>query len=457
MPSCRIRALFVITGVGMEPSSVRVRISLPGSGWIDSLKDQITPRRMLAAFLLMTISFSVPPSLNHILRGGPKDYPLWYETGQKVLHGEVIYPVGQVFPFMYPPIAAILLAPLSVFGQLPMMLALAVINSAVWLACILMSVYLVTGRPLRQHPLLYLIPTACSAPFAFDTYHLGQVNLLLLGVMLGSFVCLRNGREWGAGALVALAVGIKAFPLMAVGYFVYRRHWVACVSLVVSLVMFFALVPFAVRGYEQGKQDVTVWAKGMLLNYDEGSIGQRTERAYSWKNQSLVGMSNRLLRHKMADENPASNFYVNVVDLDFRTTNAIIVGVALSLCLFYIGVMPSHRHRTRQSDAIEFAMLLLMILLFSPYSFGYFFVWLLYPFAVLINLWLTAPKASLDSRRLGTVFCVSVALLSLTLVNQRTAEAYGNFFLTTLLLLLTLGWQLNKQKLASASAGPVAV
>ncbi len=441
----------------MEASPLGVRTNLKSLRWVPTVEGLLTYRRMIAAFVLLMVLCSLPPIVNYMRGGVTKDYPLWYETGQKVLHGEQLYPVGQTFPFMYPPIAAILLAPLSVFGPLPMMLALASLNSAVWMGCVLMSVYLVTGKAFHQHPLLYLLPTVCSAPFAFDTYHLGQVNLLLLGVMLGAFVCLRHRREWGAGALVALAVGIKAFPLMAVGYFVYRRHWVACLSLVVSLVMFFMVVPFVVRGQEQGSQDVTVWAKGMLFNYNEGSIGQRTERAYSWKNQSLVGMSNRLLRHNLADENPSSNFYVNVVDLDFRTTNAIIVGIALTLCFFYIGVMPSHSKRTPQSDSIEFAMLLLLILLFSPYSFGYFFVWLLYPFAVLVNLWLTAPKPSLDSRRLGSVFVVAVILLSLTLVQQRIAEAYGNFFITTLLLLGTLGWQLNKLKQASMSEPTVEV
>ncbi|MCE9563163.1 MAG: DUF2029 domain-containing protein [Planctomycetes bacterium] len=435
----------------MEASPFGVRTGLRLTAWQPTVGRVLTYRRMIAAFVLLMTLCALPQTVNYLRGGLTKDYPLWYETGQKVILGKQIYPVGDPFPFMYPPIAAILLAPLSVFGPFPMMLILAVINSAVWFGSVLLSVYLVTGKALRQNPLLYLLPTLCSAPFAFDTYHLGQVNLLLLGVMLGAFVCLRNGREWGAGALVALAVGIKAFPLMAVGYFVYRRHWTALLSLVVSLLVFFIIVPFAVRGPDQGADDVTVWASGMLLKYDEGSIGQRTERAYSWKNQSLVGLSNRLLRHKKADDNPASEYYANVVDWDFRTVNAIIVGVALSLCLFYIGVMPSHSKRTPQSDTIEFAMLLLLILLFSPYSFGYFFVWLMFPFAVLVNLWLIAPKPSLESRRFGTVFVVAVGLCALTLVEKRTAESYGNFFVATLLLLGTLGWQLNKLKRATSA------
>jgi hypothetical protein len=233
---------------------------------------------------------------------------------------------------------------------------------------------------------------------------------------------------------------------MAIGYFVYRRHWVALLSVLVSLVVFFVAVPLAVRGPTQGAEDLRAWTNGMLLNYNEGAIGQRTERAYSWKNQSLIGMANRLLRHKAADEDPRSNFYVNVVDLDFRATNAVILGIALGLCLFYITAMPRRSARTPQSDSIEYAMLLLMILVCSPYSFGYFFVWLLFPFAAVVHLWLAAPRPSPDSHRLAAVFGGAVLLLTLSLVEQRTAEAYGNFFLATLLLFATLGWQLRKLK-----------
>jgi hypothetical protein len=439
--------------MGMAARLLGVGLRLRIQNWLPSLEGLLTPRRMLGGFVLLAVLFSSLP-ISHALRpnGHPKDYPLWYETGQKVIRGEQLYPPGEVFPFMYPPIAAVLLAPLSALGPVAMVAALTAINSAVWLGCAFLSAYLLTGKPFGRHPLLYLVPVCCSAPFAFDTYHLGQVNLLLLFVMLGAFACLRAGREWGAGALVALAVGIKAFPLMAAGYLVYRRHWVACASLVVTLGALFVAVPFAVRGPKQGAEDLKVWAGGMLFKYDNGSIGQRTGRAYSWKNQSLVGMANRLLQHKSADEDTTRNFYVNVADLDFRTTSAIIVGVALAICLFYIGVMPRHADRTPESNAIEFGMLLLMVLLFSPYSFGYFFVWLLYPFAVLAHLWLKQPAGSPDKVRLATVFAVCVALPALSLVHQRTAEAYGNFYLKTLILLGTLGWQLNKLKHAARAA-----
>lgn len=412
-------------------------------------------RWMPAAFVVLVLCFWIPPLVNHLTADSVKDYPLWYATGQLVMHGERIYPVGESFPFMYPPIAAIMLAPLSCAGQLPMILALIAVNSLAWTASILLAIRLATGKVFGHHPVLYVLPTLCSAPFAYDTFHLGQPNLLLLALMLGSFSCLQRGREWAAGALVAVAVGIKAFPLMAVWYLVYRRSWTALASVALTLVVLFLVVPFVVRGPEQGREDVTVWSRGMLFNYNQGAIGQRTLRAYSWKNQSLVGLANRFLRHKAAEEDADSNYYVNVADLDFRLVNSIIVGVALTLCLCYVAVMPRRGARTPKSDAIETAMLLTMILMFSPYSFGYFFVWLLYPYAVVCHLWLSA-KDNTSSRVLGGCFLTAIVLMSLSVIDQRTIETYGNFFLTALVLFGTLGWQLRRMSREELQEGAVA-
>lgn len=56
-------------------------------------------------------------------------------------------------------------------------------------------------------------------------------------------------------------------------------------------------------------------------------------RSYTWKNQSLVGVSNRLLRHVDADaaSAPHQPIYVNLANLKFAVVNAIVVGIALAL------------------------------------------------------------------------------------------------------------------------------
>ena len=63
--------------------------------------------------------FSAFPIANHFLGLSTKDYGLWYQVGLAVRQGLDIYPrpeTGRLFPFMYPPSAAAMLAWVSMLG-----------------------------------------------------------------------------------------------------------------------------------------------------------------------------------------------------------------------------------------------------------------------------------------------------------------------------------------------------
>jgi len=95
-------------------------------------------------------------------------------------------------------------------------------------------------------------------------------------------------------------------------------------------------------------------------------------RSYTWKNQSLIGVSNRLLRHVDADAASAPDMpiYVNFAELKFSTVNAVVVCIALALGLL-LSRKPQPACETARYS-IEFALLLLLILMVTPLSFGYF-------------------------------------------------------------------------------------
>ena len=243
------------------------------------------------------------------------------------------------------------------------------------------------------------------------------------------------------------AAAIKAFPVLAIVYLIYRRYWIATASLILALAFLLLLAPIPFRGYERAKQDLQRWSSGMLFKYDESGVGQRLGRSNSWKNQSIWGVSNRLLRHVEYDHRyePHTPVYANFVDLKFSTVNGIILAAALLLGLGYIAVMPAATRRTSETDAIEFALLLLLMLIFTPLSFGYLFAWLLYPFTVIVQRILTGSV----SRALLVLASVAVALLALSLPFQVVAQIYGNTFLATLLLFIGLGLELLSLKRAS--------
>ncbi len=404
-------------------------------------------RRLVWMLAIAIVAFSVAPAVNNWGGWLNKDYDLWYQTGHKYLRGIDIYPTdNRPFPFMYPPAAAALMAMASVLGRHGFVWFLLVVQSVAWVGSIFLSVRLATGKALRQQPALYLLPTLWMIPFIHDMYLLGQPNLLLLFLMLGSFACLRGGRPWSSGALIGLAAGIKAFPVLALGYLVYRRQWKATFATVVSLALLLLVLPMAFRGPSRSWNEAVIWTRGMVLKYDEGQIAQRPERCYSYKNQSLIAVTNRLLRDIPADGERKDPWRVNLASLDFKTVNKVAAALGLGLCLFYVGAMPWGRPRDDRGYAVETAMLLLMILVFSPFAFNYFYVWLIYPLTIAIDRWLEAPAGSRSRRLLVTGLLAALVIYAASAVSLRVSQAYGNLLAVDLLLLVLLGGLLLRDR-----------
>ena len=396
-------------------------------------------RVLSSIFIVTAVAFSAVPLLHYFRGRSIMDYKLWYDTGKHVLAGdEIFFLRSGKYDFMYPPSCALFLATASLLGQAGLILLLVAINSVAWFSSARLAAILANGHRFVNNVWLYLIPSLLVIVYIWSSYHLGQPSLVLLALMLGAFVALRAKREVSAGALIALAAAIKAFPVIAIIYLIYRRYWKAALSVVVTLTFLLLILPAPFRGFERAWCDLEKWSSGML-KYDAAAVAQRPMRSYTWKNQSLVSVTNRLLRHVDADaaSAPHTPIYVNLADLRFRTVNAIIISVALVLGILFITVMPQRGMRTAESDAIEFALLLLIMLMITPLSFGYFFSWLMLPFAVITQrvlagkgwalLWWSVP---------------AVAILALALPFPRGAQLYGNTFFATLLLFLGLSIEL---------------
>ena len=109
------------------------------------------PSRPVQSLLLALVvaACAATPIVNAV--GGNvknKDYPLWYQTGHKFLHGDALYPTdGSVFPFMYPPFAGFVLGALSALGPVSMVFALVAINAVVLFLAVELGVRMVAGTP----------------------------------------------------------------------------------------------------------------------------------------------------------------------------------------------------------------------------------------------------------------------------------------------------------------------
>lgn len=396
----------------------------------------------LICCLVLTADVLGPEIFGH---GKTKDYPLWFWVGQQVLHGGDLYPhdVNGHFDFLYPPLPAILLAIPALFGKIPLYLCLSLLNVAAWWMTAQLS-NAMTGDRKELNPWLAALPSVVTISFIFDMFDLGQPNLVLLALMLLGFWFLQHGRPWSSGGLFALATAIKVFPVAVLPYLVWRRQWASLASTVIFLAVFLLIVPAPIRGFQHNVSELKTWYQGMVGSSSEAGFGQRNDQNWSWINQSLISLTHRLTRPvNYNQDNPAkAPAYMNLADLDFKTANWVVAGVAVVIGLGFIAVMPPQRRRTPRSDAEEIAILFCLMTVASPLARQYYFMWLFFPLTVLMHRAVHDPRAA-ARRATWLVLATSGLLICLSLpMFPHDLQAFGNNFVATALMTAVLAWYL---------------
>jgi hypothetical protein len=404
---------------------------------------------LLLIFCLIAIVFCVAPMRNYLRGGSAKDYPLWLDTGQRMLRGDSPYykDRNNEFPFMYPPGAAALLAPLTAGGMVPMIASLVLINTFAWLVCIFSPIYLVTGHTRGQHPLLYGLPTFVCIVYVWSSYLLGNPPIVLAAAILGMFICLRKRIWWAAGLLLAFAAAFKAFPILALPYLIWRRSWRAIGYTAIFLFVFLLAYPACFRGIHGAIDDLKLWTHDTLGTYNGDQIGQRKQRSYLWKNGSIIAEAHRLLRPVVADydENSPKEppLTVNIADLSFKQVNLVLLIATAILCGGYLLVMPRQAKRTPWSDALEQGMLMILIITYTPLSFTYNNSWLMLPIVAILYFILTKARDGFEKRLAIAWLAVALVLLIFTTGKPlwfRYLRSLGNTFWCCMLVYAELAW-----------------
>ncbi len=180
------------------------------------------------------------------------DLEVYYTAADRLTDGGELYRTAEDDPYehyvyKYAPPAALLFIPFLPMG-------LTISKFAYWLFLTLIlgmlllklkTVYLgksYTGS-LANYSLI--LSTAVIGTHFFRELHLGQVNLLLLGMYVFALVMLRSGKSMGFGALIAISIFIKPFGFIFIPLIIimgkYRELFY---FLGFSLLMFFLPVLF---------------------------------------------------------------------------------------------------------------------------------------------------------------------------------------------------------------------
>ncbi|MBF6456293.1 DUF2029 domain-containing protein [Nocardia cyriacigeorgica] len=272
-----------------------------------------------------------------------------YRNGARVWldGGELYGPMPEVFgiglPFTYPPLAALLFAPLAL---MPLGLAeIVVLATSVLSLGITLWLVLSRIRPeLDRMTVLAAVISAVAVAGFFEpvrqTYSFGQINLVLMAAV--ALDCLVRKPFWPRGMLIGIAVSVKLIPAGYLLYFLLRKDWKAAGTLIASAVgavgLGFLIFP---------SDSVEYWFHTLA---DTGRIGP----PYYAGNQSLKGLAFRL-----------------------GVSDSLATLIWISLSLIAIGLAALWMRRLIEAGASVAALMVnaAAILLVSPVSWSHHWVW----------------------------------------------------------------------------------
>lgn len=289
------------------------------------------------------------------------DFEVYYYGGGRVLaSGEgganELYAPRDGLPFTYPPFAALLFALLATMSFDA--------SSLVFIVAALAGAAVVAGW-LARHYFGIKSWRAAFADYRFrttalvgtgailllgpwrDTFVFGQINIILMGLILADFALYGKSRageiRWPAGLLIGLAAGVKLTPLAFGLYFLVRRDfkalgWMAA-GFFGSIALSWAILPQA---------SLAFWTK---ILPDTGRIGGP---AYV-DNLSLKG----LLLHVGMPDSSVTNLAWLVLSLALVVLAALVIKWAVDVDENFIAVSAT-------------AVLMLLI---SPVSWSHHWVW----------------------------------------------------------------------------------
>ena len=318
------------------------------------LVDRLSPpgaRAPLVAVNLAAVAFFLLSFSRHGVGFGPYRIDLdVYRIGSQVWlrHGDLygLLPAtssGVHLPFSYPPIAAVLLAPLALlpFAAADTVLTLATVATM----ALVLRVFLrsAAGRAAGSwRTVCWLLPAALFLEPVRNTLWYGQVNVLLMALVTAD--CLLPEVRWPRGALVGLAAAVKLTPAAFVLFFLCRGDRRAALTAAAS----FGAVTAA--GFALAWHDsVRYWTSIIVQTGRPGSP------VYA-ANQSIEAVLAR-------------------AGLDPHTPGGMAAWLALSAVVLALAWRGMRRALAGPSDAWALTLNALAALLISPISWSHHWVW----------------------------------------------------------------------------------
>jgi hypothetical protein len=357
------------------------------------------------------------------IAGKMPDFEVYYRAGTRFLARQELYLESDGhFQFKYPPVAATLFAPLGRLSLRHAKLAWFFLSSSALLASLWLCAGLVgVARPARG--LVLGLTLLVEAKFYGHELTLGQVNALLLLLLVLALRALVADRPIRAGILLGLTTAIKPYGLIFIPYLVLKRRFRSAMAAVVSIALL-AVAPTVLYGWRG--------SLGLLESW-RGSLARSTPSLLtSNDNVSLAGFWAKHLGAESPWLAPA-------------------VGLTALVMLSVFAATTWRSDASRTALLIDVSVLMISMPLLSPLGWDYVFLWSTPGVMILIAAWWTAGPLQRIAVATG------LALVGATVYDVLGRTLYRHFMALSILtpvFLLIIGLLLVERRRVGAVAPP---
>ena len=345
------------------------------------------------------------------------DFNVYYRAGLRALHGASIYPPADSDRFLYAPIFAIGFAPLAALPRHVAQFVFFAVNAFSLIELVIGAGVILFGRERRLPAALVVVPVLLSSRFIDNNFEHGQINLPTLALIVWAIIYADESRDAWAGLMIAAAILIKPFALLAALHLAVRRRF-AALGWAVAAGIALMVVPIVIFGPHRWIDQT-----GAYLT----AIASMTNRYRTMlTNQSAVSAVARLLSLRIGSDAETS-------------AAATIAGMGLEFILVAAVSLWDWVSDERGNFASGLALCGLFCLMpsFAPISWKSYYAAMVVPYmALTAALWTDRDGGESGRILVWTLVALSV-LLNLATGNylNRIALFYSAHFLSSLLAL----------------------
>lgn len=238
----------------------------------------------------------------------------------------------------------------------------------------------------------------------------GQVNTLMVALLVAMFVVAVRGRSMVSGMWLAAAIALKVIPGLMLLYPLARRDWRAGVGVGVGLLLLLGVLPVCVWGFQETRTTYEKYFDGVLLPGLTG-MGDQTRARELTDGTATDSQSFQAILHNWQHPDRADR--PEKPGRVTRLTHWAIGGVLIAATLIVAGRRP----RGAADELIVFGCLCALMTLMTPVSHVHYYAFVL---PLVAGLWLHGlaerPGAISSSRRVLAVLIVWGLLTGLTML-----------------------------------------